>query len=163
MRKSIAIFGGSLFQDIKYEKDSFIPTPMQTVIKLSKEYKIDNYSCSCLKMERVNRLIHALPMKESYSDCILAVGEADLDNPLGFKRELLEAIHFLEENEILPVLVSLPKELMSNKGAKSIQEILDNIAIAKNIDYIYEGKTSKQVSYMVLENKDWTKAILNLC
>ncbi len=163
MRKSIAIFGGSLFQDIKYEKGSFIPTPMQATVKLSKEYKIDNYSFEGLKISRVNHLIQSLPMKGIYSDCILAIGEADLDQPAAFKKDLLEAIQFLEDNDIRPLLVSLPKHLMEDKRGAYIQDILDEVAVKRNIDYIYEGKTSKLVSYMVLENKDWTNAILSLC
>lgn len=163
MRKNIAIFGGSLFQDIKYENGNYVPTGMQSVIQLSKEYNIDNYSLSGMTIKRAKNLIQALPMKEIYSDCILALGEADLEDPKMFELSLKEIIDYLQEEHIRPLLVSLPKEIMNNPKAMHIQEILDKIAVEKNIDYIYEGKTTKLVSYMVLEDQDFTNAILHLC
>ena len=163
MRKSIAVFGGSLFQDIRYENGEFIPTPMQSVIQLSKEYKIDNYSVMGLKMERATRLIKSLPMKGNYSDCILALGEEDLEDPLSFKKDLVESIEYLKSNDIRPLLVSLPKDMMQNKNGFQIQDILDQIAVEKNVDYIYEGETSKLVSYIILDHNDLPSAILNLC
>ena len=163
MRKKLAIFGGSLFQDIKYENGAYIPTSMQAVVKLSKEYTLDNYSLEGMSIARAKRLIHALPMKELYSDCVLALGEADLDAPLEFEQGLRSIIDSLQEQHIRPLLVSLPKALMANPKSYPIQEIIDRIAVEKNIDYIYEGKTTKLVSYMVLEDKDFTNAILYLC
>ncbi len=162
MRKSLAIFGGSLFQDIKYEKGNFIPTSKQTVIELAKEYTIDNYSLQNMTIKRAKQLIYKLPIKK-YNDCILALGEADLLNPVEFANDLNEIIDFLEENEIRPLFVSLPQEVMKNPLASKLQATIDSIAVEKNIDYIYEGKTSKLVSYMVVEPKDWTSAILSLC
>lgn len=162
MRKSLAIFGGSLFQDIKYEKGNFIPTSKQTAIQLSKEYIIDNYSFDGLDIKRTKRLIYALPIQK-YSDCILALGEADLMHPDAFEKDLIELVDYLEKKEVRPLLVSLPKELMFQSQAIQLQNSIDKIAIEKNIDYIYEGKTSKQVSYMVEEPEDWTNAILSLC
>ncbi|MDE6241580.1 MAG: hypothetical protein K2M08_04045 [Anaeroplasmataceae bacterium] len=163
MKKNIAIFGGSLFEDIKYVKGNYIPTSMQAVIKLAKEYNIDNYSLGGMEIDRAKRLIHLLPMKELYSDCILALGEADLENPLEFDSSLREIIDYLQEQHIRPLLVSLPKELMSDSKAIYIQDIIDKIAVEKNVDYIYEGKTTKLVSYMVLEEEDFSNAILYLC
>lgn len=163
MKKNIAIFGGSLFQDIKYENGNFIPTGMQAVIKLNKEYCIDNYSMNGMKIKRAEQLIDKLPMKELYSDCILALGEADLEEPKEFESTLRRIIDRLQELHIRPLLVSLPKELMTNTKAIYIQDRIDQIAVEKNIDYIYEGKTTKLVSYMVLEEEDFTNAILYLC
>ena len=51
---------------------------------------------------------------------------------------------------------------MKNPLASKLQATIDSIAVEKNIDYIYEGKTSKLGSYMVVEPKDWTSAILSL-
>ncbi|MDE6408239.1 MAG: hypothetical protein K2K48_02945 [Anaeroplasmataceae bacterium] len=163
MKKSIAIFGGSLFEDIKYVKGSYEPTSMQAVIKLAKEYNIDNYSLGGMKIERAKRLIELLPMKELYSDCILALGEADIENPIEFESSLRNIIDYLQDQHIRPLLVSLPQELMSDARAVSIQDCIDRIAVEKNIDYIYEGKTTKLVSYMVLEEEDFSNAILYLC
>lgn len=163
MKKSIAIFGGSLFQDIKYDKGKYIPTSKQSVIKLSNNYRIDNYSLEGMNIERAKHLIQKLPMKNLYSDCILALGEQDIDNPELFEKSLCDIIDELQENHIRPLLVSLPKELMLNPKAIFLQDIIDKIAVEKNIDYIYEGETTKLVSYMVLENQDITNAILYLC
>lgn len=163
MKKSIAIFGGSLFQDIKYENNSYIPTSKQSAIKLSNHYRIDNYSLEGMDIARAKHLIHSLPMKALYSDCILALGEQDMNHPDFFEESLREIIDELQRNHIRPLLVSLPKELMQNSKAMQIQDILDTIAVEKNIDYIYEGQTTKLVSYMVLENQDFTNAILYLC
>lgn len=163
MKKSIAIFGGSLFQDIKYENGRYIPTSKQSVIKLSNNYKIDNYSLEGMNIGRAKHLIHNLPMRNLYSDCILALGEQDLNDPEFFEESLRLIIDELQENHIRPLLVSLPKELMRNSKAILIQDIIDKIAVEKNIDYIYEGHTTKLVSYMLLENQDITNAILYLC
>ncbi|MDE5545863.1 MAG: hypothetical protein K2I88_00205 [Anaeroplasmataceae bacterium] len=163
MKKNIAIFGGSLFEDIKNVEGNYIPTSMQAVIKLAKEYNIDNYSLGGMQIERAKRLIQLLPMKELYSDCILALGEADLDNPLEFEASLRQIIDHLQEQHIRPLLVSLPKELMNDSKAIFIQNIIDKIAVEKNVDYIYEGQTSKLVSYVVLEEADYFNAILYLC
>ena len=163
MKKSIAIFGGSLFQDIRYEKGNYIPTTRQTVVKLSKEYNIDNYSVDGMNIARAKALIDALPMKELYSDCILALGEADIYHTEEFEFFLQKIIDTLQNQHIRPLLVSLPKKLMSNPKAILLQDILDKIAVEKNVDYIYEGKTTKLVSYMILDDQDFTNAILYLC
>ncbi|MDE7263976.1 MAG: hypothetical protein K2N64_04885 [Anaeroplasmataceae bacterium] len=163
MKKRIAIFGGSLFQDLRIEEERYIPTGMQTVIELAKEYDIDNYSMMGMSITRAKRLIEALPMQELYSDCILALGEADFDQPKLFQEILEELIDTLQHKHIRPLLVSLPKKLSKERKALEIQESIDQLAVKKNVDYIYEGKTTKQVSYVVLENRDITKAILNLC
>ncbi|MCM1130910.1 MAG: hypothetical protein NC310_02150 [Roseburia sp.] len=163
MKKNIAIFGGSLFQDIKYENGKYIPTSKQSVIKLSGYYRIDNYSLEGMNIERASHLIQSLPMKELYNDCILALGEHDIEHPDFFEKSLRKIIDELQENHIRPLLVSLPKEIMQNPKAILIQDILDKIAVEKNVDYIYEGHTTKLVSYMILENQDIANAILYLC
>ena len=108
MRKSIAIFGGSLFQDIIYSNGKYIPTNKQASIKLSNNYKIDNYSLQGLSIQRVKKLLLQLPMKELYSDCILALGEADLTDVETFATTIEEIIEYLQENHVHPLLVSLP-------------------------------------------------------
>lgn len=163
MRKGIAIFGGSLFQDIKYMNGTYVPTQNQSVIKLAGNYAIDNFSLTGMNSERVKKYITALPMKNLYNDCILALGEAELEQPATFEKNLTDIIGFLQKNCIRPLLVSLPKELMNCKKAQAIQNIIDEIAVEKNIDYIYEGETTKLVSYQVIENHDFTSAILDLC
>lgn len=163
MKKSIAIFGCSLFQDIKYKDGRYHPTQMQTVIQLTNQYKIDNYSLEGMTTSRAKRLIASLPMKKLYENCILSLGEAELDYPEAFEKNLIEIISMLQKKCVRPLLVSLPKEMMSNEKAVLIQDILDKVAVEKNVDYIYEGETTKLVSYKVLENQGFTDAILNLC
>ncbi|MDE5856324.1 MAG: hypothetical protein K2H06_04660, partial [Anaeroplasmataceae bacterium] len=96
-----------------------------------------------MNIARAKALIDALPMKELYSDCILALGEADIDQPEEFEFFLQKIIDTLQNQHIRPLLVSLPKKLMSNPKAILLQDILDKIAVEKNVDYIYEGKTTK--------------------
>lgn len=163
MRKSIAIFGGSLFQDIIYSDGKYVPTTKQASIKLSNTYRIDNYSFQGLSIQRAKKLLFQLPIKELYSDCILAVGEADLADVDSFTSSLNEIIDYLVENHVHPLLVSLPSYLMLDPKGVKLQEALDEIAVSKNVDYIYEGKTEKLVSYMVVEDRDIERAILNLC
>lgn len=163
MRKGIAIFGGSLFQDIKYTNGTYIPTLNQAAVKLAGNYEIDNYSLVGMNSERVKKYVTLLPMKKLYNHCILALGEAELEYPEAFEKNLNEIIDLLQKKCIRPLLVSLPKELMvSDKGMK-IQEVLDTVAVNKNIDYIYEGNTTKLVSYKVIDDQDFTKAIMDLC
>lgn len=163
MRKRIGIFGGSLFQDIKIENGAYVTTKKQASIKLSKNHDIDNYSFQGLTAHRAKHLIQNLIVKGMYDDCILALGEADLDNSAQFKQELLEIIDDLSAKNVRPLLVSLPCELLKDERACRIQYILDETAVARNIDYIYEGNTTKMVSYVVLDDNDMSKAILELC
>lgn len=163
MRKNIAVFGGSLFQDIKLDKGKFLPTKKQSTIVLSKAYNIDNFSLEGMTSVRALQILKALPIQQLYDDCILALGEAELCNETSFRHNLMEIIEYLQENQVRPLLVSLPNELLSDVKALRIQETIDNIAVEKNIDYIYEGNTDKTVSYIVLEEEDMNKAILSLC
>lgn len=163
MRKSIVVFGGSLFQDIMFEKNNFITTANQSLIRLSRFYRIDNFSMTGLTVERTYRLLKTLPISNLYSDCILALGEADLNDPLSFKIYLPKIIEHLQSNNIKPLLVSLPKEMLVSSAANQIQTIIDEVAIAHNVDYIYNGDTDKQVSYIVLDDMDMGKAIVELC
>ncbi len=163
MRKRIAIFGGSLFQDIKLENKKFIITHNQVSIKLSKNYDIENYSVQGLTASRALRLIKAIPIQELYNDCILALGEWDMENPSAFEGTLKEIIQELLKNNVRPLLVSLPQDLLKNEVAVNIQNAIDHVAVEMNVDYIYEGNTNKTVSYIVLDDEDMSNAILELC
>lgn len=163
MTKRTAIIGGSLFQDIIYENGCFIPTYMQAAVNLPKEFNIDNYSSRRMTSSRAKELISKIDMSNLYSQCILAIGEYDLDNPDLFKANLRYIIEDLQAKDIRVLLVSLPCELLYNPKAIIIQEILDNIAVQNNIDYIYDGKNDKIVSYTILEKNDLTNAIIELC
>ncbi|MDE5714888.1 MAG: hypothetical protein K2I42_02025 [Anaeroplasmataceae bacterium] len=163
MRKRIAIFGGSLFQDIKIENKKYITTKNQVSIKLSKNYDIENYSVQGLTAYRALHLIRSIPIKELYNDCIIALGENDLNHPLAFEGVLKEIINELLKNNVRPLLVSLPKEILSSEAAYMIQDAIDRVAVDMNIDYIYEGNTDKMVSYVVLDDEDMSNAILELC
>ena len=163
MRKSIAIFGGSLFQDIKYKDGEYYPTHMQSAVQLATQYKIDNYSLDGMTTARAKKFIASLPMKKLYDHCVLALGEAEQNYPEAFEKNLIEIVHMLQKKCVRPLLVSLPKQLMASEKGILIQSILDRVAVENNIDYIYEGETTKLVSYKVLENQDFTDAILSLC
>lgn len=163
MRKRIAIFGGSLFQDIKLEKNTYRTTAKQAVVRLAKCYDIDNYSMEDMSIRRAFRLIQSLPVQGLYNDCILALGEADLGNVEEFRNLLPQIISYLLNRDIRPLLVSLPKDLLNQEEARNIQSIIDDCAVAYNIDYIYEGNTSKTVSYVVLDDHEMGQAIVALC
>ncbi len=163
MRKRIAVFGGSLFQDIKLESGKYITTSKQALIKLANKYDIDNYSLTGLTIQRAYRLLKGLDMKKVYNDCILALGEADLNNVASFEENLREIIEYLLANDIRPLLVSLPAEMLVDPRAMTIQEIIDQMAVKYNVDYIYDGRTDKIVSYAVIDNDDMSNAILELC
>lgn len=163
MRKRIAVFGGSLFQDIKLESGKYITTSKQALIKLSNKYDIDNFSLTGLTIERAYRLLKGLDIKKVYNDCILALGEADLNDVTSFENNLSKTIEYLLNNDVRPLLVSLPAEILTDSRAMAIQEIIDHVAIKYNIDYIYDGRTDKIVSYIVLDNDDMSNAILELC
>lgn len=163
MRKRICIFGGSLFQDIKLEKNSYRTTAKQSAIRLAKNYDIDNFSMENMTIKRAFRLIQSLPVEDLYSDCILALGEADLGNGEEFNCLLPQIIAYLQERNIRPLLVSLPQELLNQADARIIQDVIDECALAYNVDYIYEGTTSKTVSYIVLDDIEMGQAILALC
>ncbi len=163
MTKNIVIVGGSLFQEMKFENGRFIPTSFNTVANLSKDYNIDNYSTDKMTSIIAKKLVDKLILDSNYSQCILALGENDFNDSYSFRKNLNYIIRKLQTNDIRVILVSLPKEVMYNPKAILIQEILDNIAIQYNIDYIYYGKNDKIVSYTVIKENDLKNAIINLC
>lgn len=163
MRKRIAVFGGSLFEDIKIEEKKYKPTHRKSVINLSKYHSIDNFSYEGLTIERSYRILKALPVESLYDDCIIALGEGDLDNSNDFEAYLILILDYLEKHNIRAMLVSLPTTLLNDTRAIYLQNIIDRVALNRNIDYIYEGKTDKIVSYEVLDDEEMTKAILELC
>lgn len=163
MTKNIAIIGGSLFQEMKFENGSFILSSINNVINLSKEYNIDNYSTDKMTSIKAKNLVDKLIVNNNYSQCILALGENDFDDYNLFRNNLNYIIKKLQANDIRVILVSLPINVMFNPKAILIQEILDNIAIKYNIDYIYNGKNDKIVSYTIFKENDLKNAIINLC
>lgn len=163
MRKRIAVFGNSLFQDIKFENNKYVTTKKQTTIHLSKLHDIDNYSMESLTMDRAFKLIQALPLKNLYQDCIIALGEADGNQPEQFKSILFQMIEYLQANNIRPLLVSLPEEMLVSPQAYQIQSAIDEAAVYYNVDYIHEGKTNKMVSYVVSNDCEMLRAITDLC
>ncbi len=163
MTKNIAIIGGSLFQEMKFENNCFIPTSINIIANLSKEYNIDNYSTNKMTSFKALDLVDKLIVNNNYGQCILAIGENDFDDANSFKNNLKYIINKLQSNNIRVILVSLPKEFIYNPKLILIQEILDNIAIENNIDYIYNGKNDKIVSYTIFNESDFKKAIINLC
>lgn len=163
MRKRILILGGSLFQNIIYNDGNYILKNNQFNSILAKDYDIDNFSMENLTVTRALGIIKHINLKGVYSDCIVALGEYDLNDNLNFNKEFNQLIDILYENDIRPVLVSLPLDKINDSRYLNIQNIIDNTAIEKNIDYIYEGKTDKIVSYQVLESNQLFNAILELC
>lgn len=163
MRKRIAIFGNSLFQDIKLKNNEYIIAQKKSMIGLSKFHDIDNYSMENLSILRAYELIRSIPLKAYYQDCVIALGEADLSHPELFKKTLFEMIEYLQSNNIRPLLVSLPEDILTLPAAQHIQDFIDEAACLYNVDYIYDGKTDKMVSYVVLDDSDMQKAIYELC
>ena len=163
MRKRILILGGSLFQNIIYNDGNYILKNNQFNSILAKDYDIDNFSMENLTVTRALGIIKHINLKGVYSDCIVALGEYDLNENMNFNKEFNQLIDILYENDIRPVLVSLPLDKINDSRYLNIQNIIDNTAIEKNIDYIYEGKTDKIVSYQVLESNQLFNAILELC
>ncbi len=162
MKKNIAVFGGSLFQDIKIENGKYHLTSKQSIIKLSKNYDFDNFSNQFMTSQKAWDLIRQIQIQR-YSDCILALGEQDLDQLELFKYNMLEIVKYLEENQVHILMVSLPQEVMNHRNANQLQDFLDQLVLEHNIDYIYDGKTDKIVSYSVLNDQEMQKAILELC
>ncbi len=163
MRKRIAVFGGSLFQDIKIVDNRYIMTENQTVISLSNCFDIDNYSMSNMTIDKALHLIKTLPFENLYNTCILAIGEADLEDCLLFRSKLEEVISYLLSLNVHPLLVSLPAQLLTNQNALHIQNCIDDVALKYNVDYIYEGETSKTVSHKVFSELDLRNALIDLC
>lgn len=86
-----------------------------------------------------------------------------MENPSAFEGTLKEIIQELLKNNVRPLLVSLPQDLLKNEVAVNIQNAIDHVAVEMNVDYIYEGNTNKTVSYIVLDDEDMSNAILELC
>ena len=159
MRRRIAVFGGSLFEEVRFENNTFNILNNKTVSDLKNKYDIDNYSCKGLNSDRVLRLVKNINVNELYSTCIIALGENEVNDRL-FELNLSQIIGHLLVNNVRPILVSLP---LSFDDKLNLQDVIDRLSVDMNVDYIYNGLTDKQVSYIVKDKKDMKKAILELC
>ena len=159
MRRRIAVFGGSLFKEVRFENNTFNILNNKTVSDLKNKYDIDNYSCKGLNSDRVLRLVKNINVNELYSTCIIALGENEVNDRL-FELNLSQIIGHLLVNNVRPILVSLP---LSFDDKLNLQDVIDRLSVDMNVDYIYNGLTDKQVSYIVKDKKDMKKAILELC
>lgn len=159
MRRRIAVFGGSLFEEVRFENNTFNILNNKTVSDLKNKYDIDNYSCKGLNSDRVLRLVKNINVNELYSTCIIALGENEVNDRL-FELNLSQIIGHLLVNNVRPILVSLP---LSFDDKLNLQDVIDRLSVDMNVDYIYNGFTDKQVSYIVKDKKDMKKAILELC
>ena len=159
MRRRIAVFGGSLFEEVRFENNTFNILNNKTVSDLKNKYDIDNYSCKGLNSDRVLRLVKNINVNELYSTCIIALGENEVNDRL-FELNLSQIIGHLLVNNVRPILVSLP---LSFDDKLNLQDVIDRLSVDMNVAYIYNGFTDKQVSYIVKDKKDMKKAILELC
>lgn len=159
MRRRIAVFGGSIFEEVRFENNTFNILNNKTVSDLKNKYDIDNYSCKGLNSDRVLRLVKNINVNELYSTCIIALGENEVNDRL-FELNLSQIIGHLLVNNVRPILVSLP---LSFDDKLNLQDVIDRLSVDMNVDYIYNGLTDKQVSYIVKDKKDMKKAILELC
>lgn len=159
MRRRIAVFGGSLFEEVRFENNTFNILNNKTVSDLKNKYDIDNYSCKGLNSDRVLRLVKNINVNELYSTCIIALGENEVNDRL-FELNLSQIIGHLLVNNVRPILVSLP---LFFDDKLNLQDVIDRLSVDMNVDYIYNGLTDKQVSYIVKDKKDMKKAILELC
>lgn len=159
MRRRIAVFGGSIFEEVRFENNTFNILNNKTVSDLKNKYDIDNYSCKGLNSDRVLRLVKNINVNELYSTCIIALGENEVNDRL-FELNLSQIIGHLLVNNVRPILVSLP---LSFDDKLNLQDVIDRLSVDMNVDYIYNGFTDKQVSYIVKDKKDMKKAILELC
>ena len=159
MRRRIAVFGGSIFEEVRFENNTFNILNNKTVSDLKNKYDIDNYSCKGLNSDRVLRLVKNINVNELYSTCIIAFGENEVNDRL-FELNLSQIIGHLLVNNVRPILVSLP---LSFDDKLNLQDVIDRLSVDMNVDYIYNGFTDKQVSYIVKDKKDMKKAILELC
>ena len=159
MRRRIVVFGGSIFEEVRFENNTFNILNNKTVSDLKNKYDIDNYSCKGLNSDRVLRLVKNINVNELYSTCIIALGENEVNDRL-FELNLSQIIGHLLVNNVRPILVSLP---LSFDDKLNLQDVIDRLSVDMNVDYIYNGLTDKQVSYIVKDKKDMKKAILELC
>lgn len=159
MRRRIAVFGGSLFEEVRFENNTFNILNNKNIIDLKNKYDIDNYSCKGLNSDRVLRLVKNINVNELYSTCIIALGENEVNDRL-FELNLSQIIGHLLVNNVRPILVSLP---LSFDDQLNLQDVIDRLSVDMNVDYIYNGFTDKQVSYIVKDKKDMKKAIMELC
>lgn len=165
MKKSIMIFGGSMFINETIKANEYKTYNNKIVVKLKEKFNIDNFSNRNLTIKKSLNFLNIFIKERVYSDCILALGEADMDKTslLDFKNSLLDMVHVLKENKIRPLLVSLPKKYKNDDIAFKYQMILDEIAQEEELEYIYNGETNQEVSYMVNNDSQMKKALMDLC
>ena len=163
MKKKIVIFGGSLFEGIRFVNGTYQVFATKSLSELMQCCAIDNYSNQEMTSKLAYELIEKLKVKDNYDDCILALGERELDHLDEFVQNMEKIIAYLQKHHIRILLVSLPKEQMTSPNAYCLQQQLDQLAWTYNIDYLYDGVTDQCVSYQFSNDSELKHAILELC
>lgn len=165
MKKRMLIFGGSLFMDMEFFKGSYSVRKNKILGKLKEKFETDNFSNRHLTAKQAACFATEFVKERNYADCILALGEADLQvaDTMLFKESLLELIRILKNNQIHPLMVSLPSSCLKTEKGQELQRIIDDVAIQEQINYIYNGDTDLEVSYKVKSEAQMRQALLKLC
>lgn len=165
MKKNIMIFGGSLFINETYSQGNFKVLNNKVIVKLKSKFEIDNFSSIKLTAKKGLDYLLSFVKYREYSDCIIALGEADLElnNKVEFKEKLTLMVKTLKEFNICPLMVSLPKNYRNDIIAMEYQSIIDSIVNSENLQYIYYGDTDLDVSYKVSTKSQMKRAIIDFC
>lgn len=165
MKKNIMIFGGSLFINEAFNQMKYKVLNNKLIVKLKGKFEIDNFSSIKLTSEKAVKFMKSFIGIRHYSDCILALGEADIElkNKEQFKNNLISMVRMLKENNINPLMVSLPKNYRNDIIAMEYQEVIDSVVNSENLQYVYYGDTDLDVSYKVNTKSQMKRAIIDLC
>lgn len=165
MKKNIMIFGGSLFINEAFNQMQYKVLNNKLIVKLKGKFEIDNFSSIRLTSKKALSFMKTFVEVRQYSDCILALGEADIElkNKEEFKNNLISMVNILKNNNINPLMVSLPKNYRNDMLAIEYQEIIDSVVNSENLQYVYYGDTDLDVSYKVSTKSQMKRAIIDLC
>jgi len=158
MKKRMLILGNSMFRDVDLKDNNFVIVDRNVISKLLFKYEIENISKKSMTSGVAYVFADVFTKSESFNECVIALGEADIDNlsVQDFETNLERIVSLLMSRSVKPLLVSIPKEYRNDM----YENVIERVAIKYSIPYIFEGKKNKKATKSFITDFQLKKALL---
>lgn len=148
MKKRLAIFGGEMFETIKYESREFVPIFNKVVNELYMDYEVYNFSI-VKSLDFKRRMIETFTNSYNFSTVILEIGEIEVkQNYHEFNRNICEYKKTI--SDIIKTLVDKKIEVIIYLLQGNTKQILEMNKILVELSKVYKVKIAadKKQNYL---------------